>query len=74
MELRSKNIIVTGGKGRNIASGRFALSKDGWYVIKISYTGAEVSVCQLSLATQAMVAAKQTIGGVADELDRTKHD
>ncbi len=57
-------IIVTGGKGRNIASGRFALSKDGWYVIKISYTGAEVSVCQLSLATQAMVAAKQTIGGL----------
>ena len=52
-------ITITGGKGKKITSDKFALSKDGWYIIKISYTGPAVSVCQLSLVTQTM---KQTIG------------
>ena len=57
-------ITITGGKGKKILSDKFALTKDGWYIIKISYTGPDVSVCQLSLATQTMVTKKQTIGGM----------
>jgi hypothetical protein len=57
-------IVITGGRGKKITSDKFALSKDGWYILKISYTGAEISTCQLSLATQAMVTAKDTIGGL----------
>jgi hypothetical protein len=57
-------VTVTGGKGGKIASDKFSLSKDGWYIIKISYTGAPVSTCQLSLVTQAMITGKETIGGM----------
>ncbi|MGD0591998.1 MAG: hypothetical protein ABSA44_14555 [Bacteroidota bacterium] len=57
-------ITITGGKGKKIASDKFALNKDGWYIIKTSYTGADVSVCQLSLVTQTMITNKQTIGGL----------
>lgn len=56
-------ITITGEKGKKIASDKFTLSKDGWYIIKISYTGPAVSVCQLSLVTQTMIDKKQTIGG-----------
>ena len=57
-------ITITGGKGKSIASDKFALSKDGWYIMKVSYTGGTVSICQLSLVTQTMITAKQTIGGL----------
>ncbi len=57
-------VVVTGGRGKNLASDRFALSHDAWYIVKIAYTGAEVSTCQLSLATPAMIAAKETVGGL----------
>jgi hypothetical protein len=57
-------VTVTGGAGKKIASQKFALSKDAWYVIKISYTGATVSTCQLSLATQEMIDKKDTVGGL----------
>jgi hypothetical protein len=57
-------ITVTGGKSKKIASDKFALSKDGWYIIKVSYTGADVSTCQLSLVTQKMITEKETIGGL----------
>ncbi len=57
-------ITITGARGKKITSEKFALSKDGWYIVKISYTGPAVSTCQLSLATQAMVTAKDTIGGL----------
>jgi hypothetical protein len=57
-------IVITGGRGHKIASDKFALSEDGWYILKVSYTGAEISTCQLSLATQAMISAKETIGGL----------
>jgi hypothetical protein len=57
-------IVITGGRGHKIASDKFALSQDGWYILRISYTGAEISTCQLSLATQAMITAKETIGGL----------
>jgi hypothetical protein len=57
-------VTITGDKGKKIASDKFALSKDGWYIIKISYTGANVSVCQLSLVTQKMITDKETIGGL----------
>ena len=57
-------VTITGDKGKKIASDKFALSKDGWYIIKVSYTGADVSVCQLSLVTQKMITDKETIGGL----------
>jgi hypothetical protein len=57
-------ITIIGGKGKKVASDKFALSKDGWYIIKISYTGADVSICQLSLVTQTMITKKETIGGL----------
>jgi hypothetical protein len=57
-------ITITGDKGEKIASEKFALSKDEWYIIKISYTGAAASICQLSLATQKMITDKETIGGL----------
>jgi len=60
----AEKITVTGGKGKKIASDKFALSSDGWYIIKIAYTGPDVSVCQLSLVTQQMVTSKETIGGM----------
>ncbi len=56
-------ITIKGDKGKNIASDKFALSKDDWYIIKISYTGAAYSICQLALVTQKMITDKQTIGG-----------
>ena len=57
----AEKVVITGGRGKRIASDKFALSKDGWYIIRTSYTGAEISTCQLSLVTQAMITAKQTI-------------
>ncbi len=57
-------ITIAGARGHNITSDKFALSKDAWYIVKIAYTGPAVSTCQLSLATQAMVTAKDTIGGL----------
>jgi len=57
-------ITIMGGKGKKIASDKFTLSKDGWYIIKISYAGADVSVCQLSLVTPSMISHKETIGGL----------
>jgi hypothetical protein len=57
-------ITITGDKGKKISSDKFVLSKDGWYIIKISYTGADVSTCQLSLVTQKMITDKETIGGL----------
>ncbi len=60
----AEKITITGDKGKKIASDKFALSKDGWYIIKIAYTGADVSICQLSLATQKMVTDKETVGGM----------
>jgi hypothetical protein len=57
-------ITITGDKGKKIASDKFALSKDGWYIIKVSYTGADVSICQLSLVTQKMITNKETVGGL----------
>ena len=56
----AEKVVITGGRGKRIASEKFALSKDGWYIIKTSYTGAEISTCQLSLVTQDMITAKQT--------------
>ncbi len=60
----AEKITITGDKGKKIASEKFALSKDGWYIIKIIYTGPDVSICQLSLATQKMVTDKETVGGM----------
>ena len=57
-------ITIKGDKCKNVASEKFALSKDSWYIIKIAYTGAKVSVCQLSLATQKMIDDKETVGGL----------
>jgi hypothetical protein len=57
-------ITITGGRGEKIASDKFSLSKNGWYIIKISYTGAETSICQLSLVTQATITAEETVGGM----------
>lgn len=37
-------IIITSDKGKKIASDKYALSKDGWYIIKISYTGPIVNI------------------------------
>ena len=60
----AEKITITGDKCKKIASDKFALSKDGWYIIKIAYKGADVSICQLSLATQKMITDKETIGGL----------
>ena len=60
----AEKITITGDKCKKIASDKFTLSKDSWYIIKIAYTGADVSICQLSLATQKMIADKETIGGM----------
>lgn len=57
-------ITIKGDKGKKIASDKFALSKDGWYIIKVAYTGADVSICQLSLVTQKMITDKETVGGL----------
>jgi hypothetical protein len=57
-------ITITGDKGKKIASDKFKLSKDGWYIIKIAYTGADISICQLSLVTQKMIIDKETVGGL----------
>jgi hypothetical protein len=60
----AEKITITGDKGKKINSDKFTLSKDGWYIIKIAYTGPDVSICQLSLATQKMVTDKETVGGL----------
>jgi hypothetical protein len=57
-------ITIAGDKGKKIASDKFALNKDEWYIIKVSFTGVDVSVCQLSLVTQKMITDKETIGGL----------
>jgi hypothetical protein len=60
----ANKITITGDKGKKIASDKFAFSKDGWYIIKVSYTGVDVSICQLSLITQKMITDKETVGGL----------
>jgi hypothetical protein len=57
-------ITIAGNKGKKIASDKFALSKDGWYIIKVSYTGTDASICQLSLVNQKMITDKETVGGL----------
>jgi hypothetical protein len=57
-------IIIAGYKGNKIASDKFALSNDGWYIIKVSYTGADASICQLSLVTQKMITDQETVAGM----------
>ncbi len=57
-------IVISGGQGQKLTSDKFALSRDAWYVVKIAYTGPDVSICQLSLATPAMIAAEETVGGL----------
>jgi hypothetical protein len=66
VEQTPDKITIKGGRGRKIASDKFALSKDGWYIVKVAYTGDAVTTCQLSLITQAMLAKKESmiIGGV----------
>jgi hypothetical protein len=56
-------ITIAGYKGNKIASDKFALSNDGWYIIKVSYTGADASICQLSLVTQKMITDQETVVG-----------
>lgn len=60
----AEKITITGDKCKKIASDKFALSKDGWYIIKIAYTGPDISICQLSLATQKMITDKEADGGM----------
>jgi hypothetical protein len=60
----AEKITITGDKGEKIASDKFALSKDGWYIIKVSYKGADASICQLSIVTQQMITDKETVGGL----------
>ena len=57
-------ITIAGYKGNKIASDKFALSNDGWYIIKVSYTGADASICQLSLVTQKMITDQETVAGL----------
>ncbi|MGD0589904.1 MAG: hypothetical protein ABSA44_03780 [Bacteroidota bacterium] len=56
-------ITISGYKGKKITSDKFALSSDGWYIIKVSYIGADASICQLSLVTQKMITDQETIAG-----------
>jgi hypothetical protein len=60
----AEKISISGDNGKKIASDKFALSKDGWYIIKIVYKGTDPSICQLSLATQKMITDKETVGGM----------
>ncbi|MGA3286711.1 MAG: hypothetical protein ABSD46_04730 [Bacteroidota bacterium] len=56
-------ITIMGYKGKKITSDKFALSNDGWYIIKVSYTGVDASICQLSLVTQKMITDQETVAG-----------
>ncbi len=57
-------ITLSGDKAKKVASDKFSLSKDAWYIVRIEYKGADVSVCQLSLVTQKMIDDKTTVGGL----------
>jgi hypothetical protein len=56
-------ITVKGYNGKKIVSDKFTLSNDEWYIIKISYTAADASICQLSLVTQKMITDQETVAG-----------
>ena len=56
-------ITIAGYKGKKIVSDKFTLSNDEWYIIKVSYTGADASICRLSLVTQKMITDQETIAG-----------
>jgi len=56
-------ITIAGYKGKKIVSDKFTLSNDEWYIIKVSYTGADASICQLSLVTQKMITDQETVAG-----------
>ncbi len=60
----AEKITISGDKCKKAISNKFALSKDAWYIIKIAYTGKEVSICQLSLVNQKMIDDKSTVGGL----------
>jgi hypothetical protein len=56
-------ITIMGYKGKKIVSDKFTLSNDEWYIIKVSYTGADASICKLSLVTQNMIDGQGTAAG-----------
>jgi len=56
-------ITIKGYIGKKIVSDKFTLSNDEWYIIKISYTGADASTCKLSLVTEKMIADQETVAG-----------
>ena len=56
-------ITIKGYNGKKIVSDKFTLSNDEWYIIKISYTAADASICQLSLVTQKMITDQETVAG-----------
>ncbi len=60
----AEKITISGNKCKKATSDKFALSKDAWYIIKIAYTGKDVSICQLSLVNQKMIDEKMTVGGM----------
>lgn len=56
-------ITITGGKGEKMTSDKFPLSKDGWYIVKITFTGGDYSIFQSALGTQQMIDESEAIGG-----------
>ena len=60
----AEKITISGNKCKKATSDKFALNKDAWYIIKIAYTGKDVSICQLSLVDQKMINEKMTVAGM----------
>ncbi len=56
-------VTISGDKGEKMTSDKFTLSKDGWYIIKTTYTGPDVSDFLSSIVTPQMIADDQTVGG-----------
>lgn len=48
-------VTITGGKGEKIKSDPFPMSKDAWYIVKIQYTGAEMTAFMSALVNQQAI-------------------
>ena len=56
-------MTITGGVGKKMTSDKFSLSKDGWYIIKTTYTGADISDFLSAIVTPQMITDDETVGG-----------
>lgn len=57
-------VVIKGGEGEKIQSGKFPMAGDGWCIITAKYEGTTVGIFIAYLATEGMISQDAQIGGL----------